>query len=170
MYIVCVHVTWAREWGMEYYTLLFTCNIVKWYHICLNKGHLINIWNLKKSSILLHMSISLFFKVNRHETFQIFGRPDFLVSKCRITCFCLKIVKMTFLERVTGFFRFFYLESSFLISPHTWKYWYVCSDEYGINCKYSVVFASLLKMGCWVVLKRIKYFLEKNKTKKNKTC
>ena len=27
------------------------------------------------------MSISLFLKVNRHEIFQIFDRPDFLVSK-----------------------------------------------------------------------------------------
>ena len=50
------------------------------------------------------------FIINRHETFQIFGRLKIFYFQnmfCRITCFCLKIAKMTFLERVTGVFRFF---------------------------------------------------------------
>ena len=158
--------TWAREWGVEYYTLLFTCNIVKWYHICLNKGHLITIWNLKKSSKSLHMSVSLFFKVNRHETFQIFGRYQiFLISKYVLQNYLIlsENCKSNIFGKCDRDFQIFYLEFSWfllvffffflsVLQFHTWKYWYVCSDEYGINCKCSVVFASLLKTGCRVVL------------------
>ena len=46
--------------------------------------------------------------LNRYE--MIFGRFqifEFQNMLCRITWFCLKVAKMTFLERVTGDFRFF---------------------------------------------------------------
>ena len=72
-----------------------------------------------KSSKSLHVSISIFFKVNRHESFQIFGRFQIFLFRnmfCRITCFCLKVAKMAFLQREAGVFRFFFTKNSYFSS------------------------------------------------------
>ena len=82
------------------------------------------------------MSISRFLKVNRHEIFQIFDRPDFLDAKYVLQnyLFLSENCKNDIFGKGDRGFQIFTQNSVSLVhQSHTWKYWYVCSDEYGIK-------------------------------------